>query len=503
MAESVLDVFNLLGELSGDSIFADRVRMGADQVLVDKKGDEDRRLAKIYQDSEAELIKRGKGKYSHEEIRRQAAAALAQVKGDHQAFRLLFLPSEPQLIALASALVAAFSDRSRLCFGPRVTAKIVGACLADTPWKEVQITPDQGIAYNALRMRSLSECGEIVATLFDRWYEASRVLLGDEATRKLFRQSYLDVDTSFGFLPMMKNLLGLTPREVMWADKVKRLHDLEAETIAQAKDIRAADADLSRQARQLQQTVDELEETRRRLETVSQARSEFIDVVAHQFRTPLSSIRWNGELLTDALSEKRIDGEFADAIATVRQRSVYLIETLDRVFATLEIETGKLVVDKKPAFLWEAVQDVYGQMEKDIAYRGLKWKFQRSKEQPRAIPMDKTKVAAVLKILIGNAVVYNKEGGKVSVSIADKKIDGLEYQVCEIEDEGLGLSKEDQARVFDKFFRAKPAVLKVADGTGLGMFIVKHFIEAQHGLVRVESDGEGKGTLVAFALPVK
>jgi len=503
MAGSVLDVFSLIGELSGDSIYAERLRIRADEVLVSSHGQKDARLARLYLEAEQELLRRSKGDLRIEDLRRQAGARLAALGSDFPGFRMLFLADESQLLAVASALVREYARDSGRFFGAKAVEGIVAASLQDTPWKDVQVGVEKGIPYNQSRMRSLAECGEIVSALFAGWYRSMQVMIGTAASTRLFEFAYRDNEKSLGFLPMINTLLSLTPRPVLLEEKAKRLHELESETMTQARSIRTADQDLSRQAAQLQATVVELQETRGRLEAVSNARSEFIDVVAHQFRTPLSSIRWNSELLTDALGEKKIDAQFADAIETMRAKSVFLIETLDRVFATLDIETGKLVIDAKPAFLWEAVQDAYNQYEKDIARRGLKWKFQRTKEQLKQIPMDKAKIATVLKILIGNAISYSPDGGAIAVSIGDREINGNDYQVFTIKDAGIGIPERDTDRVFEKFYRAPSAKLKAPDGTGLGMFIVKSFIEAHRGLIRLESEGEGKGTTVSFALPVK
>lgn len=500
---SVLDVFILLGDLSEDASYAARIKARVVELVRAGKPDVEERLTEAYLQAESELLQLRKGKITQDGVRRQAASMVTKATDGYPAFRLLFLAQEPQLIALASALVAAYASRGRDFFGRDTVRLLLKSSLAGTPWEETVVDPDKGIVYNMMRMRSVAESGEAVSTLFENWYARTRAILGDEASRRLFERSYRDVESVFGFLPMMKHLLGLAPKNALWADKVKRLHELETRTDVLSRDIRAADVDLQRQAEELQRTVEELERTRQRLELVSKARSEFIDVVSHQFRTPLSSIRWNGELLTDALAEKKIPEEFADAVATVRSRSVYLIETLDRVFATLEIETGTLVVDAKPAFLWEIVQDAYGQLEKDIERAGLKWKFERPKDQPRQIPIDKVKMATALKIVLGNAVMYGKKGGKIAAKVGEERIDGVEYQVCTIADDGIGIPKEDQERIFEKFYRSQPAVHQVADGTGLGMFILKHFVEAHRGMVWVKSAGEGKGTTVTIALPVK
>jgi signal transduction histidine kinase len=147
------------------------------------------------------------------------------------------------------------------------------------------------------------------------------------------------------------------------------------------------------------------------------------------------------------------------------------------------------------------VQDVHGQYAKEIERAGLDWKFQRSKEQLREIPMDKAKIQTVLKILIHNAINYSEAGGTITVVVGDSSLNGKEYQVFSIKDSGIGIPKEDVAKVFEKFYRSGTSKLKAADGTGLGLFIVKNFVEAHQGLIKIESEGIGKGTTISFALP--
>lgn len=500
MADAILEAFALLGRLSGDSVFAERYRLRADEAFLAKGADREQRFAKLYLEAEEELMHASKGALSADSIRRQALALFPE--GEHPVFRLQLLAPEPQLLALASALLAAYAERSRIFFGRRVSERILVSALSETPWKGVKLDLARGIPYQPARMRNMAECGEIVATLFQHWYELLHVTLGHATSRNLFEQAYFDIEADYGFLPAVKNLLSLTPETVLWAAKVRLLHELENETFLQAKGLRTADQDLKRQAEHLEATVRELQKTREQLEATGRARSEFIDVVSHQFRTPLSSIRWSGELLADAMAEKKLGPELREAVETVRQRSVYLIETLERVFATLDIETGTLALDAKPAFLWELVQDIRDHSDKALARRKLKWNFERTKSQLKEIPFDKLKISFVLKIIADNAITYCKEGGTITVRVADAILDGKPYQTCSFSDEGIGLSKGDLERVFDKFFRSQQAVLSSPDGTGLGMFIVKHVVEAHGGKAWIASEGEGKGATVAVALPV-
>ena len=169
---------------------------------------------------------------------------------------------------------------------------------------------------------------------------------------------------------------------------------------------------------------------------------------------------------------------------------------------TLEIDTGTLTVNRKPAFLWEIIQNVRDGFEREIKAKGLDFKFVRSKAQVKEIPLDQTKIEAVLKIVLGNAIAYAADQGRVEIDLSPRTVNGLEYLVCSVTDDGLGLPADDLPKFFGKFFRSKSAVLKIADGTGLGNYIVKNVIEAHMGWVAAESAGEGKGMTVRLALPL-
>lgn len=460
-------------------------------------------LAKRYLEIERELVVHSDGKLNEDDVRQQARPSFEGADEKYPGFSLLFVTDEKQFIRLSSLLISEYAREWKRFFGTAVIEKILQSSLAETTWKDLKVTLDKGIPFNALRMRSVRECVELVSELLENWHRKGRLMIGDEVGRGVLESAYRVVRERYDFLPTAHNLLGATPRDVLTADKADRIHELETKTTSQARSIKAADEDLRRQADRLRLTVEELEKTKEKLELTSRARSEFIDVVAHQFRTPLSSIRWNAELLTDALSEEELDPEHQEAVDMMRVKSVYLIETLDRVFTTLDIDTSELHVDRKPAFLWEVVQDVHDEYEKEITRRGFKWKFNRNKEQVQEVPLDKEKITMVLRILISNAINYNAPGGKITVDLRPERQDGTEFLMCSVADEGVGLTKTEAKKLFDKFYRSKSATLKVPDGTGLGMYVVKNVVEAHGGKVWAESPGRDKGTTISFSLPIK
>lgn len=501
MAEAMREGFRALVDITADEALKARLDKKLEALFSEKR--EDREYAEAFDEIERELVAHSDGHLTETDVRNRVKRSFASAHDEFPKFGLLFMSDERQYMSLVNELIGEYAKEWSLFYGKVATDRALAAALDGTPWERMEIDVEKGITFDPVRMRSVRECGEITFALFDGWFRRGRLMFGEEAGIRSFERAYRKAIGECCALRTSKKILGAMPLKVLADEKAKRIRDLESTTTSQEKSIRAADEDLRRQAERLQRTVDELSETKEKLVKTSRARSEFITVVSHQFRTPLSSIRWNAELMTDAAQEGTIPEEFNEAIDMMRTKSVYLIETLDRVFTTLDIDTGELHLDLKNAFLWEVVQDVHGKFEKEIERKGLKWKFRRRKEQLKEIPMDKEKLSTVLRILISNAIMYSEEGGAVTVDITQKKVDKKDFQVVSIADKGIGIPKDALERIFEKFYRSKPSVLKIADGTGLGMYVSKHVIEAHGGTISVESEGEGKGTTITFMLPVE
>jgi len=498
--DPIQEGFKALAEIADDSIARTQLETKIERLLSEKRTEDE--MAKGYLEIEEELVKHSEN-LNEDDVRKRVRPAFEGADEEYPGFSLLFVADERQFIELSNLLIIEYVKGWKRFLGVAVVAEILRSSLAETTWKGLDVTIEKGIPFNPLRMRSVGECVEHVSELLENWHLKGRLMIGDDVRRGILEAAYRTIREKYHFLPTARNLLGATPRDVLAKEKAERIHELETRTSSQARSIRAADEDLRLQADRLQKTVEELEDTKQKLELTSQARSEFIDVVSHQFRTPLSSIRWNAELMTDALAEEEIAAEYQEAVDMMRIKSVYLIETLDRVFTTLDIDTGKLHLDAKPAFLWEVVQDVHDEYKKEIKRRGLKWKFNRNKEQIREIMLDMEKMKLVLRILISNAINYNKDGGKITVDLRSELENGDEFLMCSVSDEGIGLTPAEQEKLFNKFYRSKDATLKVSDGTGLGMYAVKHLIEVHKGKVWVESAGKDKGTTIAFSLPIQ
>jgi len=232
---------------------------------------------------------------------------------------------------------------------------------------------------------------------------------------------------------------------------------------------------------------------------VDRLKSEFVATVSHELRTPMTSIKGYVELLlmgaAGPMNEQQT--QFLQVVKVNTDRLAVLVNDLLDI---TQIESGRVIISLKPLFLQEltnqAVADLKRRMEGDSKSITITERFQPS--LPHVFG-DADLIRRVLDNLLNNAYQYNLPGGKITISI--RRVND-QVQV-DIKDTGVGIRKEDQERVFERFFRGEnPLVLGVA-GTGLGLSIVKNLIEMQDGRILLKSPGiPGKGSTFSFTLPV-
>lgn len=235
------------------------------------------------------------------------------------------------------------------------------------------------------------------------------------------------------------------------------------------------------------------------LKVLDRAKSEFISVVSHQMRTPISIIRWNLEMV----SEEDIPVKERNKMLEVaHDRIVFLGHQIDQLLTALEIEEGKMFMDKKPADMNFLIEKAIKEAEKEIKNKGIKLKILLVQPAP-LVECDIKKIEMVLKTMIGNIATYASAGGEATVTSSLISFEGRENFIVSIKDNSIGINDTDKANIFKKFFRSDAAKRTSPNGLGLGLFISKRFIEAHGGSIWVESEGEGKGSAFDFSIPVK
>ena len=226
--------------------------------------------------------------------------------------------------------------------------------------------------------------------------------------------------------------------------------------------------------------------------------AEFVSIVSHQLRTPLTGIRWFTELLIDdSKKEKHASKEqelnFLEQISTSNKRMIQLVDDLLNVS---HIETdGKFKITKEVFNIKNLAEETLKENISLINSKNLT--IVNTIPDTLEVFADNGKIKQVLNNFISNATKYSPAGTTVTIAEENDAKKGLIFSV---KDQGIGIPKDQRARLFEKFFRANNAVLQDPEGNGLGLYIVKKIINLHGGEVWVESE-ENKGSTFYFSLP--
>ena len=223
-------------------------------------------------------------------------------------------------------------------------------------------------------------------------------------------------------------------------------------------------------------------------------KSDFVSTVSHELRTPLTSIYGFAETLLrkDVLFDEDERRIFVGYIASESERLTAIVDALLNV---ARLDTGDLHVNLAPMDVRPVLDEVVAGVKQGD---GNDHRFVLDvPSEPLPAEADRDKVRQVLQNLIENAVKYSPEGGTVTVA-ARRNPDAIEVRVI---DEGIGIPRLEQERIFRKFYRAEAVAQVGGGGTGLGLFIAQGLVAAMGGRIWVDS-AEGEGSSFGFALPL-
>jgi len=230
---------------------------------------------------------------------------------------------------------------------------------------------------------------------------------------------------------------------------------------------------------------------------IDKLKSEFVSIAAHQLRTPLSAIKWVIKMVL-AGDAGELNKEQTELLSKGYKSNERIIRLVDDLLDISRIEEGRFGFNFKFSNFQEVLDNVVENLASPVANNHLKLIVDKPKKLPE-IYMDPERITLALQNLLDNAVKYTPEFGqiKITVQISDKD----KILKVSIKDQGVGIPKADQPKLFSKFFRAANAVRVETEGTGLGLFIAKNIIEKHKGEIGINSE-EGEGTEVYFSLPV-
>jgi len=228
-----------------------------------------------------------------------------------------------------------------------------------------------------------------------------------------------------------------------------------------------------------------------------QYRKEFLQNLSHEFKTPVFAIQGFVETLLDgAMNNPEINKKFLEKTSRNVERLTNLINDLDEIS---KLEMGELILYKQNFIIQDLIREIFDSVSIISEKQNINTSIKKGCEAPLTVFADKEKIRQVLSNLIENSLKYGKPNGNITASIYktdDKSI------LIEISDDGIGVSENDLIRIFERFYRTDGGRSRDVSGSGLGLSICKHIIEA-HGQSLHARSKEGVGTTIGFTLDVK
>ncbi len=250
-----------------------------------------------------------------------------------------------------------------------------------------------------------------------------------------------------------------------------------------------------KQKEELKDLAHSFEKANIRLQELDKQKTEFLSIAAHQLRTPLSIIKGYVELVKEGAYGKTNQKTNA-VLSNVENTNEHLVKLVDEFLDISRIEQGRTKYNFESSNICETVTSVVEEMKMRAEEKALSI-FWSSCHLP-AVIMDAEKVRHVVFNFVDNAIKYS-ESGKIEIVTEDEG-DGVAVRV---RDSGIGFEKNDQANFYQKFYRGDNVKGTNVNGTGLGLYVCRKFIEAHGGKVWAHSEGLKKGSEFGFWLPFK
>jgi PAS domain S-box-containing protein len=231
-------------------------------------------------------------------------------------------------------------------------------------------------------------------------------------------------------------------------------------------------------------------------QTLDKLRDDFVATASHELRTPLAAIYGAAKTLR---REDGLDDEGAERLmAIISSESERLARVIDDILLASHLDSGRLKFASAPVDLRALVADVVESMQVHLQ-NGVTLQLDAPPNGLPAVSVDAIKLRRVLQNLVDNAIKYSPEGGPVVVRA---EVGGDGRVRLQVNDEGLGIPRAEQERIFEKFYRADPQLARGVGGTGLGLYICRELVQRMGGAIEVESE-PGKGSTFTVELPVR
>ena len=266
-----------------------------------------------------------------------------------------------------------------------------------------------------------------------------------------------------------------------------------------ATEITTAENRLQETEGELLRTRDELERKLREAQEANRAKEVFLSSMSHDIRTPMNAI-----IGMTALAKKHIDekARVLDALDKIETASAHLLSLINEVLDMSRIDSGRLQISQTSFSLGDLLHDTLVLMKPLAAQKGHFFQLKLGDIPAETLCGDPLRLRQIFVNIISNAIKYTKDAGEITVSVREE----IRGEICDLfldcADNGIGMTADFLARIFDPFERAGTTTSSRVEGTGLGMSIVKKLTDAMDGDIRIESE-PGKGTRVYLRIPLR
>ncbi|MEO6405691.1 MAG: ATP-binding protein [Ferruginibacter sp.] len=339
------------------------------------------------------------------------------------------------------------------------------------------LTPNQLSLFTALAIAIPTGMGMVIIT--QTWWE------GLIATVLIFAGSYALI--LFSVQTFIYRKIKLIYK-LIYQTKASKREEFYYKNILPQKSIDEVREDVEAWAEQRKKEIEVLQQN-------EAFRKEFLQNLSHELKTPIFAIQgYVDTLLSGALYNNEVNSKFLQNTARNVDRLVNLVDDLDEIS---RLESGEQMLLQQNFIIQDLVRDVYDSLYIKAKEKDIKTIIKKGCELPLSVFADKEKIRQVFINLIDNAIKYGKEGGLIEASFY--KIDEKNVLV-EISDDGAGISEEHLPRIFERFYRTDQARSRKEGGSGLGLSICKHIIEAHGQTIHVRSKID-VGSSFGFTLP--
>ncbi|MFO7555568.1 MAG: response regulator [Desulfobacterales bacterium] len=228
------------------------------------------------------------------------------------------------------------------------------------------------------------------------------------------------------------------------------------------------------------------------LKDINQRQSDFVSMVAHEIRSPMNSVMAQIKVVQDGLAGD-ITQKQDEILGRASQKINGIVSLSSELLNLASIEAGLIALERTECDMTEVIKDQVDFHQPKAQAKGIQLGLDPLPDLPPVL-VHKQNMEEVLSNLIANAINYTPEGGRITVAARPEK-----HHLCiSVTDTGMGIEKEDLARIFDRFYRVKNEKTRYIIGTGLGLPIVKSIVEAHDGMIRVESIPDHGSTFYVY-----